>query len=717
MPGKTDHQALAKCKVLYIGSAVPLETVEGLESVQRPLRERYPVNEDEFQGIDAWLTVFSTGVQLQYVDDQSTVVWFPISSLYVCSAVKAVTVINGATRERTAKFVSLDKTDEIGNSPHPPIFAAIMRRTKGVKVLECHGFICQSTQAAMALVAACSYSFEQNGQVESFEDASATEVVDKVFKFIEEDDDDTYYDRDTLRAGSIASSSVVAVKKSRKKGPNDTIRDTRSEIVDRGYFYGGTEHLVGNYQVSREQDQRDIHQFRYMGRPTPAAPPQMRRPPIQTQMVVVPRQQPQMVMAPPQQQPQMVMAPPQQQRQVMMVPQQQSQMVVRGQPPQVTSLRRPVPQTQQVVMAPQRVPTRGRVVMGPPPPPHAMRYRGAPPPPPRIAGVPPGLIPIGPANAPPHLYMNTGVMRNQGGNEGPVVFMPPPPPPPGPMMASRNESNYVITRDAPQRDEQRVEKGGPVFFKSRLPRQPLPDRSPPRQRHRRRSNSSSSSSSSSRERDKSREPRPHGRNSPGIVRRRSGSNDSNERHHAGRPRSPALDYAERKRREEKQRRYEQNRYNGHAQYHQEDVYARVSKPNGAPPPPAPPPPPVPPHLTNGRTQNGKARNGNAHNGKAQNGLYGPDSNASEELYYYKNYKNSRDTDPVEKSQEWVQRNGDTAMNRPRYDTFGMDINKAPNPYAMNSALGPGENRDDLDEDYLPRRRPMESMENNLGFYP
>lgn len=33
-----DHIPLAKCRVLYLGSAVPLETATGLEAVQQPLK-------------------------------------------------------------------------------------------------------------------------------------------------------------------------------------------------------------------------------------------------------------------------------------------------------------------------------------------------------------------------------------------------------------------------------------------------------------------------------------------------------------------------------------------------------------------------------------------------------------------------------------------------------------------------------------------------------
>ena len=38
------------------------------------------------------------------------------------------------------------------NANHPPLFAAILRRTTGIKVLECHVFICKRETAANALV-------------------------------------------------------------------------------------------------------------------------------------------------------------------------------------------------------------------------------------------------------------------------------------------------------------------------------------------------------------------------------------------------------------------------------------------------------------------------------------------------------------------------------------------------------------------------------------
>ena len=59
---------LTKACVLYIGSAVPLETAIGIESIQMPCRERYTAACGagmNIAGIDATLTVFSSGIMMQ----------------------------------------------------------------------------------------------------------------------------------------------------------------------------------------------------------------------------------------------------------------------------------------------------------------------------------------------------------------------------------------------------------------------------------------------------------------------------------------------------------------------------------------------------------------------------------------------------------------------------------------------------------------------------
>lgn len=150
--GVLDENKPVVCRVLYIGSAVPLETASGLEAIQQPLRERYPVDDESvLEGIDTQLTITNNELQLLYLNQSDTIIQFPISSLTLCAAVRCITTVNGATGEKTPKFVSLN--DPLAaESDRPAIFTAITRRTQGLKVLECHGFLCRHPNDALALV-------------------------------------------------------------------------------------------------------------------------------------------------------------------------------------------------------------------------------------------------------------------------------------------------------------------------------------------------------------------------------------------------------------------------------------------------------------------------------------------------------------------------------------------------------------------------------------
>lgn len=165
-----DSNVLATCRVLYIGSAVPMETATGLEAIQQPLRERYPIDEETtIEGIDTRLTVTDNDLQLLYLNQSDTVIQFPVSSLTLCAAVRCVTTINGATGEKTPRFVSLnDPLSKSAGLDRPTIFTAITRRTQGLKVLECHGFICSSPTDALRLVKAAALAgknFKKNGPI------------------------------------------------------------------------------------------------------------------------------------------------------------------------------------------------------------------------------------------------------------------------------------------------------------------------------------------------------------------------------------------------------------------------------------------------------------------------------------------------------------------------------------------------------------------------
>ena len=151
---------ICRCRVLYLGSAVPHVTKDGLQGIQEPLKELYP-EEGALgaKGIDSWLSVWSNGFLLENVDENRKKVtrFFPVESLHYCAAVRYV-LVPGATSASSGdkvqqRFLPLDSPFARNpNANHPPLFAAILRRTTGIKVLECHVFICKRETAANALV-------------------------------------------------------------------------------------------------------------------------------------------------------------------------------------------------------------------------------------------------------------------------------------------------------------------------------------------------------------------------------------------------------------------------------------------------------------------------------------------------------------------------------------------------------------------------------------
>lgn len=151
---------ICRCRVLYLGSAVPHVTKDGLQGIQEPLKELYP--EDGAlgaKGIDSWLSVWSNGFLLENMDENRKKVtrFFPVESLHYCAAVRYVLVPGSTSNDKVARFLPLDSPFARNpNINHPPLFAAILRRTSGIKVLECHVFICKRETAANALVR-CSF--------------------------------------------------------------------------------------------------------------------------------------------------------------------------------------------------------------------------------------------------------------------------------------------------------------------------------------------------------------------------------------------------------------------------------------------------------------------------------------------------------------------------------------------------------------------------------
>jgi len=163
---------------MYLGSSVPHITKDGLQGIQEPLRELYPDKstlESGNAGIDSWLSVWSNGILLENVDETGREVkrFFKIDALHYCAAVKFVPmpIVNQQQQNPYAapladnnpaaisRFLPLDSPYAGKSNQNPPIFASILRRTTGIKVLECHAFICRRDGAANALVRCCFHAY------------------------------------------------------------------------------------------------------------------------------------------------------------------------------------------------------------------------------------------------------------------------------------------------------------------------------------------------------------------------------------------------------------------------------------------------------------------------------------------------------------------------------------------------------------------------------
>lgn len=156
------HRKLTKCHVLFLGNSAPEQSGRGLKALQEPLMRCYPVDHPtEVQGIDSWLTVFTSGVLLQMVGrkgETAPVIWFPIQNLHVAAAVKCVNYIDAQGRRRKTEFVDInDPTAE--KSSHPPLLSIMVRKTSGKKILQCYSFLVKDAEPAVAMVDAAKYAF------------------------------------------------------------------------------------------------------------------------------------------------------------------------------------------------------------------------------------------------------------------------------------------------------------------------------------------------------------------------------------------------------------------------------------------------------------------------------------------------------------------------------------------------------------------------------
>lgn len=154
------HRVLVKSNVLFLGYSAPTPNAVELEALRNPLKKAYPAHvADEIEGINAWLTIYTSGIQLQLVDGQNPpVFWFPIQNLYIAAANKCVNYIDPNTgKVRESEFVAMEKP-EAQQSSHAPLFSFISQANRG-QPMQCYTFMTNTEESAFSLVNAAEFAY------------------------------------------------------------------------------------------------------------------------------------------------------------------------------------------------------------------------------------------------------------------------------------------------------------------------------------------------------------------------------------------------------------------------------------------------------------------------------------------------------------------------------------------------------------------------------
>ncbi|CAK9300270.1 unnamed protein product [Gordionus sp. m RMFG-2023] len=185
----------ARYRVLYLGTSLPTLSKEGLKGIQEPLKDLLLTPNPTIKGVDCWCSVWSNGILIEYVESPlkgtPSKTFHPIQTLHFCAAVRfnetfeqTITsrndeedgnskgenshqneVINVGHNISEYPFLPLDSpvfNDRPFRFDRPPVFACVVRRTQGVKVLECHAFLCKSLDSTLDLCVKAREAYLEN---------------------------------------------------------------------------------------------------------------------------------------------------------------------------------------------------------------------------------------------------------------------------------------------------------------------------------------------------------------------------------------------------------------------------------------------------------------------------------------------------------------------------------------------------------------------------
>ncbi|XP_037952010.1 uncharacterized protein LOC119682600 [Teleopsis dalmanni] len=170
--------ATSSFAVTCLGSLPLKDKVTSLQGLQQPLRDLYLKEKHPEERYSGFLDICATGLRIKMnaisyspsnyktnVNKDENIT--PFHNIAVWSAVKFVVseedggaaflplITDPQNIDKSLLFEPLSPAakNRFSNSSHSPIFAVVMRSAGLPKVLECHGFICKSTEDAIVIAA------------------------------------------------------------------------------------------------------------------------------------------------------------------------------------------------------------------------------------------------------------------------------------------------------------------------------------------------------------------------------------------------------------------------------------------------------------------------------------------------------------------------------------------------------------------------------------
>ncbi|XP_045770316.1 uncharacterized protein LOC123870881 isoform X1 [Maniola jurtina] len=175
----TDTIGVHVFNVHYLGSTPLQSKVSSLSGLQDPLRDLYFAYKRNFRQksmLTGRLEISKSGLKVRYKGEKGDLEQLnPFPTIAVWSAVKFVVqplekdqnelsyafvplITDPDNIDRHALFKTLDSSEKKyilshNENSHSPLFAVVMRKIGVAKQLECHGFVCQTTEDAIVIAA------------------------------------------------------------------------------------------------------------------------------------------------------------------------------------------------------------------------------------------------------------------------------------------------------------------------------------------------------------------------------------------------------------------------------------------------------------------------------------------------------------------------------------------------------------------------------------